>query len=235
MGVQQTQDELQSHLSEQIGFLEAACSEFDKGKQAFAKPAATALRVLLHDTTRSQSLLGQLGRKSKIPFLDTAGQLLEENLATSTNLTLQRLTVIDDNGRTAPAYIPVLDDYAHRTRLNRPTAFGLNQEAAAGRRLSFDEWWTMPVVRDNSRTDFSRRDLILALCNKDGGAHIDPEIEEAYHRLSRANSVGWVAFGAGEETPFGNPVPASVRQIAHEFLRSIPRGWAGQAAANKDS
>lgn len=226
MRISQTPDELWGHLAEQITFLEAACSEFDKGRPAFAKPAATALRVLLHDTRNSHSLLQQLGLKSKIPFLDTAGQMLAGNLGSSTNLTVQRITVIDDAGRTAPAYVPVLDDYAHRTWLNRPTAFGRTREPAAGRRLAFDEWWVMPVIRDDSRTEFSRRDLILALCNKDGGAHIDPEIEEAYHRLSRANSVGWAALGAGEETPFGSPVPASVRQIGHEFLRSIPRGWA---------
>ncbi|MDQ0848717.1 hypothetical protein QFZ65_000655 [Arthrobacter sp. B3I9] len=226
MRIPQTHDELRAHLAEQLGFLSTACSEFDKGKSAYAKLAATAIRVLLHDTRSSHSLLEQLGVKSQIPFLDTAGQLLDTNLASTTNLTVQRVTVIDNEGRTAPSYLPVLDDYSHRTRLNRPTAFGLSQEPAAGRRLPFEEWWTMTVIRDGFRTDFSRRDLVLALSNQDGGAHVDPEIHEAYHRLSRANSSGWVAVGAGDETPFSSPVPASVRQISHEFLRSIPRGWA---------
>lgn len=225
MRVTQTPDELWGHLAEQVDFLRTACSEFDRGKLSYAKLAATTLRVLLHDTRSSHSLLEQLGVKSRIPFLDSAGQLLDTNLASSTNLTVQRITVIDDEGRTAPAYVPVLDDYAHRTRLNRPTAFGLSQEPAAGRRLRFDEWWTMAVIRDGSRTEFSRRDLVLALSNQDGGAHIDPTISEAYYKLSRANSSGWVAFGAGDDTPFDSPVPASVRQIAHEFLKSIPRGW----------
>jgi hypothetical protein len=210
-------------------FLRTACSEFDRGKLSYAKLAATTLRVLLHDTRSSHSLLEQLGVKSRIALLDSAGQLLDTNLASSTNLTMQRIRVIDEEGHAAPAYMPVLDDYTHRTRLNRPTAFGLNQEPAAGRRLKFDEWWTIPVIRDGSRTDFSRRDLVLALSNQDGGAHIDPAISEAYYKLSRANSSGWVAFGAGEQKPFDSPVPASVRQIAHEFLSSIPRGWARRA------
>jgi len=226
MRVPQTRDDLRVHLAEQIDFLGTACSEFDRGKFAYAKLAATTLRVLLHDTNSSHSLLEQLELKSRIFFLDTAGQVVETNLASTTNLTVQRITVIDDEGHTAPAYVPVFDDYAHRTTLNRPTAFGLSREPAAGRRLRFEDWWTMTVIRDGSRTDFSRRDLVLALSNQDGGAHIDPAINEAYHRLSRANSSGWAAFGAGEETPFDSPVPASVRQIAHEFLKSIPRRWA---------
>ncbi|WP_155854588.1 MULTISPECIES: hypothetical protein [Micrococcaceae] len=227
MNFAQTQEELQTHLAEQIDFLRSACAEFDQGKPAYAKFAATTLRVLLYDGGRGRSLLRQLGLKDRIAFLDTAAQMPEENLATSTNLTVQRMTVIDDEGHVAPSHIPVLDDYGFRTGFNRKTAFGNTREPAAGRRLQFEEWWSMPVIRDDRRHDFSRADLVLALCHKDGGAHINATVDEAYHRLSRSNSLGFVVVGAGEETPFGSPVPASVRQIAHEFLRSIPRGWAG--------
>lgn len=223
--VAQSNDELREHLREQIGFLRDSCVRFDEGKTAYAKQASLHLRVLLHDTRASRSLLGLLGKKSKMRFLDTAGQMLESNLATSANLVIMRMSIVDESGNVEPNFIPVLDDYQHRTHLNRPTAFGKTREQAAGRALAFDEWWGLSVVRDDARKEFSRRQLVLALCNQDGGSHIDSEVDAAYHRLSRSNSLGYAAFGGGNETAFGSPVPGSIRQIAHEVLRSIPRSW----------
>ncbi|MFP3701264.1 hypothetical protein SB758_37920, partial [Burkholderia sp. SIMBA_013] len=72
------------------------------------------------------------------------------------------------------------------------------------------------------------------LANVDGGAHVDPLLGERYHALSRLNSLS-VQAGAmteGMEDPSeineenlltpGSPVPACVRQIAWEFLVSLP-------------
>jgi hypothetical protein len=66
-----TNDELAAHLAEQLQFIEASADAFDKGFEGEAKRLAVTLRVLLHDTKSSRSLLGQLGRKN-IDFLDTA-------------------------------------------------------------------------------------------------------------------------------------------------------------------
>lgn len=221
----QSNEELREHLREQIGFLRDSCARFDEGNLAYAKQASLNLRVLLHDTASSRSLLGLLGFKGRMSFLDTAGQMLDANLATSANLVIMRMRVVDEVGNVEPSYIPVLDDYQHRTHLNRPTAFGKTREPAAGRAMKFDAWWNLNVVRDDTRKLFSRRQLVLALCNQDGGGHIDPDVDAAYYRLSRSNSLGYVALGGGAETAFGSPVPASIRQIAHEILRSMPRAW----------
>lgn len=95
--VAQSDDELRPHLQEQIGFLRESCVRFDEGKTAYAKQASLNLRVLLHDTGASRSLLGVLGLKTQIRFLDTAGQMLESNLATSANLVTMRLTIVDES------------------------------------------------------------------------------------------------------------------------------------------
>jgi hypothetical protein len=205
---QQTPEELRGHLRDQIEFLDASCQNYDTGRSAFVKQAAVAMRVLFHDT---------------------AGQMVDGNLATSSNLTVMRVTTTTTAGDTVPSFEPVLDDYKHRTFFNRPTAFGHVREPAAGRALSFDEWWAQPVVRDDQRTVFSRRSLVLALSNQDGGAHVDASVGEAYHRLTRSNSLGYSSVGNSIETPFGSPVPAAVRQIAHEALRSFPRSWSREA------
>ena len=46
-------------LREQIGFIERSAAAFDEGHEEEAKRIAVVLRVLLHDTPQSTSLLGQ--------------------------------------------------------------------------------------------------------------------------------------------------------------------------------
>ena len=66
-----TPAELQGHLDEQLEFLERSAASFDAGYEGEAKELAVSLRVLLHDTQQSHSLLGQLGRREGT-FVDTA-------------------------------------------------------------------------------------------------------------------------------------------------------------------
>jgi hypothetical protein len=63
--------ELECHLAEQLQFLQVSAAAFDAGFEGEAKRLAVVLRILLHDTKSSKSLLGQLGRKGG-PFFDTA-------------------------------------------------------------------------------------------------------------------------------------------------------------------
>jgi len=94
--------------------------------------------------------------------------------------------------------------------------------------VPFDDWWNRVIIRDQAGVEFTRRDLVLALANQDGGAHVDPELHEAYEALSRSNSMGWTAGiasgtsgGAVVGVPMGSPVPANVRQIGWELEQSL--------------
>jgi hypothetical protein len=51
---------LLANLAESIDFLNLSASSFDNGYEAEAKRLAVTLRVLLHDTAQSHSLLGLL-------------------------------------------------------------------------------------------------------------------------------------------------------------------------------
>ena len=66
-----SEEELRTHLDEQIGFLERSAEAFDTGYDGEAKRLAVTLRVLLHDKKQSRSLLGQLRMKDR-EFADTA-------------------------------------------------------------------------------------------------------------------------------------------------------------------
>ena len=64
--------------------------------------------------------------------------------------------------------------------------------------------------------------MVLTVANKEGGTHIDPKLDEAYANLSRFNSLGWKVFMSGVEKDFNNtPVLPSIRQIAHEVLKTL--------------
>ena len=67
---------------------------------------------------------------------------------------------------------------------------------------------------------FSRMDLVMNVADKDGGAHVDPDLVDTYMDLTRGNSIGY-EYG-GQNIPFvGRPVLACMRQIAHELIATL--------------
>jgi hypothetical protein len=93
------------------------------------------------------------------------------------------------------------------------------------RTTDFDTWWNSTVFIDSKGSELSRKGLVLAVANQDGGAHVDPSLNQTYADLSRNNSLGWV-FSDGKTTqPMEGPERAAIRQIAHEFLKSLIPGY----------
>jgi hypothetical protein len=203
--IAQNQDDLLQHLKEQIFFLQASSLSYDRGFISEAKRLAVVIRVLLHDTSQSQSLLSQMNKKG-IFFFDTASHYEPRNLLAYSGLAIIAV------GQETGSYIP---------RFSIPPRPGLGSPKL----LPFNEWWESIVVVDMNRNRFSRRDLVLSLCNKDGGAHIDPKLDVAYAALTRNASMGMIyktpsTSGLVESIEF-----ASVRQIAHEVLMSLQHAF----------
>jgi hypothetical protein len=90
--------------------------------------------------------------------------------------------------------------------------------------VSFDEWWSRPVLLDVNNAEFSRKDLVLALTNKDGGAHID-RLNEKTYALVHSNSAGFTRLGGDKALgePIPTPIYASVRTVAEELLLTLRR------------
>lgn len=67
---------------------------------------------------------------------------------------------------------------------------------------------------------------MLYVADQDGGTHVDPKIGEDYAKLSRQNSMGRLyKKGAEEWKPVENPHLVTVRQIAHEVLKTLKPGY----------
>lgn len=210
--VQQTQSDLEKQLSEQFGFLIDYADQYDAGKTHYAKQMATVLRILLHDTRKSHSLFGQLGLKQARYFYDTARDPHDAERQPgfdyrNTHRTGSFTGII---GLMFPPLrlVPYLDTQGNRQ------LFGF---------VTFDEYWNRVILIDADQTDYTRADIVSAVVDTDGGAHVDPSLEEKYYRLTRSCNLGIVAVKDKTAIPeITNKVAlACVRQIAHEVIRTF--------------
>lgn len=56
--------------------------------------------------------------------------------------------------------------------------------------LAIDDWWRQTVYVLAPTIHLSRRDIVLAAANKDGGAHVDERLTPDYELLITPGSLG---------------------------------------------
>lgn len=208
--IPQTPAELHEHYNDQLQFLLQSAESFDRGFDGEAKRIALALRILLHDQGKNtHSLLGQIGLLT-LPFVSTAIPYNPSNILTHGGL----ITIAMSGQETK--YVAMLDD------------------VPIVRNLSFDEWWSEPVFVDNQQIQLSRKELVRSIADQDGGAHVDPALNDAYSRLSRQNSLGWVVTDGKDSHPIPRPERAAIRQVAHEVLKTLKPDYAKQPEKKAD-
>lgn len=195
MRIQQSRRELSRLLHEQLQFLDASARSYDSGFEGEAKRLAVVIRVLVHDTSKSHSLLGTLGIKDVVQFRDNVG------VAPAGAIIFAGLSM--GFTPTGVRYFPKL--------------------GTAVREVGFAEWWESPVlIQKPAGICFSRRDAVLALANTDGGAHVDAALDATYAGLSRNNAFGWeVRLGEKQGVVENSPALPITRQTAHEIASSL--------------
>jgi len=192
-----TEAELRRKLDEQLGFLKRSADDFDEGHTEEAVRLAATLRLLLHDKNRSKSLLGQLNMKD-VGFCDTSGPNDPENICPYSGLISLEL------GPKEARYVARLDD-----------------DIGEIKRISFDEWWNAEVFRDVRKRTLSRQSIVLTAADQDGGAHVDPVLDDTYSAFSVGEALGWKSGGKDGERPVEHPERMAIRQIAHEVLKTL--------------
>jgi len=194
--VELTKEDLENHFKEQIEFLKRSCDSFDNGYYSEAKRIAVVLRVLLHDTRTSQSLLGQLDKKN-IQFFNTSIPLDKNSLSSHGGLVMMAAKGKDSK------FIPMLDDVPFK------------------RWDDFNVWWNEEVFVDVERNILKRKDLILISANQDGGAHVDPKLNGVFSRLSKDESLGLLYQEGNSKIMIPQAAGSAIRQIAHEVLKTL--------------
>ncbi len=245
--------DLKAAFVEQVGLLLLACKNYDDGKRDAAKFMSVGLRTLLHQTPQSHSLLQQLGlrtgRFSEWPIGGPPSPSAGQSVGLGSGWTLQISGPIDKGPERNLGALSSAVTSSCRLIVQFAGPGGGESVAPLSSygteiRRRFDHWWNCEVVRDLKGRTFCRRDLVLEIANTDGGAHVDPGLEERYLEFSRKNSLGWNFSANGKDwQAVPSPHLACMRQIAHEVLITLQRtaSWAitdpytfGDPLAGKD-
>ena len=212
---------MNEQLSHQLYFLKTSLSLYETN-EAEAKRLATTLRVVFHDTKHSFSLAEQLGIKSSIQFLEPkvpidafaywelSGPMTLDIIADNfipqspyTGLVAKRIVV--DETVVSVKFLPLF----------------LNPQYNDNhRKVGFESWWDSIIFDDKHGIKLKRCDAVLMVANKDGGAHVDPNIPKEY--LDFKNRSLLPIDYNGQPLEFDTiPIYAAIAQIAHEAIEAI--------------
>ena len=195
--------ELREAFEVQKSALMASCSAYDEGEKWEALRLATAIYILVRDGgKKNRSILTQMGKRNSMEFAVpiSTGADDPRNLLSYTPLVMIQM------GGGGVNFKPRLSEFP------------------SGRRMpQFDEWWDHDLIyiSGDNRRRMTRKKLVFALRNLDGGAHYDEEIlDPNYIEMTRGKS--WVAVSPdGTKRPVRQLELASMRQIAWEVLDSL--------------
>jgi hypothetical protein len=187
--------DLVQQLKRQLVFLRNSATAYDAGDVEEAVRIAVVIRVLCHDTPKSVSLLSHLGLKQTLRLVTTAKALPPELQGTI------------DYGELLAGVTFGADIVYNPVPKGTPTAV-------------CPDWWTQAVfIRDNVL--YTRRDVVLAAANKDGGAHVDaPDanllaFQEGYWIKTTTNPDS-----SKTTSPLDNNHFRMLRRFADELLQS---------------
>jgi len=189
--------DFRGHLTKQLGFLERSCHAYDSGHLDEAIRIATVIRVLVHQTGSSTSLLKHLGATT-INFLTTT---IEPSPQTISFVGMGMMTLGGDKSH----YSPQLGD------------------GPMNEMVPVSKWWNQTVMILGAQNRITRKMIVLAAANKDGGAHVDAALTSEYEALARGGAVGTFVYESKErsrEEPIDNAHLVSLRQMGHELLHS---------------
>ena len=195
-----TTNELKEQLRKQLQLINNSCELFDRGHIDEAVRIAGAIRVLLHDTNRSTSLLTLMGSKSTISLRtpsakkhDPASGMLFMDILAGSSLAPNKIEIF-------PVFkLPfVREEY-----------------------LSANEWWNQAVSLHVPFYSFTRAELVLDAANKDGAAHVD-KLRDRYAALSARYGLEIVRIREDnrEHLPITDMHLLYLRQLGWEILNS---------------
>jgi hypothetical protein len=188
---------LQERLQEQYHLLRKSVDEIKRGDLAEGIRIATAVRVLVHESGSSKPLLKQVTKD----YL--------------------QLEILDSPTRKPSA--------PGRVMMVVPIGFKLSNE---GVHLSGElgsktptilgKWWTRPALVLQGLGGISRREVILGLTNKEGGAHVDTDMPLRYRQLLECKSF---QVGVGKDVSPLNISRFMAGQCGVEMLDCLERNF----------
>lgn len=155
---------LRSKLEEQCHLLRKSIDDLAAGDLAEALRISTILRVLVHETGNSTPLLKQLSPNYlELPVPDERPPA-EEELPPGVH-------------KTVVLSVPVSLNIS-------PDGVFFNSKLADNRiEIPLGTWWERPSLIIPSSGGYSRKEVVLGLAHKEGGAHVDLDVTRKYQQL----------------------------------------------------
>jgi hypothetical protein len=80
------------------------------------------------------------------------------------------------------------------------------------------------VFDDRNGNTMTRKQLVLVLANKEGGAHVDSKLSPTYEAIAKKNALGWFVPTPNGEVSFSGRIELlGMRQVAHEILMTLEK------------
>lgn len=215
--------EIVDNVEKQINLLELFCQEFDKGNFDVILPMTTAIRVLVKSPKNPKSgnsLLNQVKERFNIKsilFFDSSlfGMNFPNHKGATniqSNMCRHKVRVASAEETTKISVVPAGDEIRQVMHFE-------------------DLWIKQPIIFINDEHIMNRRDVILIVCDQDGGAHFDPSINSYEYIALKENTLNQnvsVIWEINEKRfkltpdPYGI-IQCSIRQIAFEMISTVKR------------
>jgi hypothetical protein len=168
----------QEMLAQQLGFLKSSLQAYKDGDEAEALRIATTIRVLIHESKSSNPLLKQLDPN----YLDLTILDRPERVPSKPGGKILMLFGVGVSVSTKSGAQPITD-------LSDPML----------QPVPLIQWWTRPVLvftdQNRQQVSFNRKDLLLILANKEGGAHVETKVPAAYEKYVVDSAVPFMVNG----------------------------------------
>ena len=203
---------LEEKYDDFLELIETLCACYDNtGKDIISLSISTAIRVLVHDTNKSVSLLTHLEKK-EIEFISTnVANVANDKDPIHLGLVRKINVGVNDGIGGEAKYWPLCDNRYFSSPKER-------------RSINFKQWWELEKIFKSENLVLTRKDLVLTIANKDGGAHFDTRVQEKYDKFRYKWSGGSTLIGtkSGIERSYDNiPIYPAIRQIGHEILCTL--------------
>lgn len=208
--------ELDGRIRQQIRVLLDSATRFDNGGPNAGDEALTMairLRTLLH-TGNDPSGLMRAGHLDSMRFCNSVGVPPQDG-SPFIGALQQVINLRPADGEQHVSFKPAFDHHIKQLTPGQQAVQLMNSP-------TFKEWWTTALIRDLDQHEFTREYIVKTVANKDGGAHLDPELPDDYLAVSRGPGFGLsMRIDNGEDHHAGDPILALLRQITWEFERSL--------------
>jgi hypothetical protein len=222
--VPRSPDEIIRAYEAQGRFLAASCQAYDAGEKYEALRLATSVYTLVHDAGKQHSLLSQLGVKQEIIWISTArppdlpgDRGIFRSLRYTPLIQYERYRDRKRYANKIPEFLPL------------STFLAIRGERPVPRQLPFEEWWESDIIflDEEEHAVLSRKKLVMALRNQEGGSHYDPEVINPNY-LPLRKKIWMLTPNYGFGWSLGLEL-ATMRQIAEELLMSL-QTWSWRRA-----